>query len=448
MSKSRLIVTLLFWLFPGLLHASTHLPAIGIKISTLPIFIEHQRTLLDIETASAQPLLGLRCYFKTTSNQQWFYIKAQYSGINRYQCELPIFPRELRQIKTQVLAITAQEKVVRTPALTLEKHSPAFPENEAAIAQPNLIIYDELGAGQRPLLYDTSIKIIFENNDAQRYGLVAGLYSEHQIPIWLGAKQGYFGGFEYQQSQDVTYPVKGYAPGLSIKPDQAQPSLRGGTSAPLAALKLNLNGDDWQGVFGTRGFNNHQFLTSNVQHIGNNITLTTSKFGIAHRFIGTINSSGHMLVYDQFDGEDWSTHLGPARPSEVKLFDFIRPPSAAEPNPPLNFVEINRNLVPEMPILQANLNTDENTIQLNWLNVINTVDYWGYRCSDISTQSCVVIFKTTALSHSDTPPDTQIYYYRVKACNAEDCSDFSHAHPARIAEFAPSISAIIMLLLL
>ena len=66
--------------------------------------------------------------------------------------------------------------------------------------------------------------------------------------------------------------------------------------------------------------------------------------GIGQYFQGNIYSNGHMLLYDAYDNEDWTTHYGPATDSYIMIADFVRRPTLEDPSPPLNIIELKRSI--------------------------------------------------------------------------------------------------------
>jgi len=57
-----------------------------------------------------------------------------------------------------------------------------------------------------------------------------------------------------------------------------------------------------------------------------------------------------MMLYDQYDNEDWTTYFGPAAELSVIIADFVRAPTLEEPSPPLNIIELTRKTRSSVPI--------------------------------------------------------------------------------------------------
>jgi hypothetical protein len=96
------------------------------------------------------------------------------------------------------------------------------------------------------------------------------------------------------------------------------------TPAPEETVVVgpNLNGF-WSAEF-TRVSGGKDVLRATVRHVGRIVTIqTTRKPGVANRLVGSIKSTGRMLMFDQFDNEDWTTFFGPASSNAITLADHI-----------------------------------------------------------------------------------------------------------------------------
>jgi hypothetical protein len=85
----------------------------------------------------------------------------------------------------------------------------------------------------------------------------------------------------------------------------------------------DIAGDDWSGILllidGLR-----EPITATVTQNGSQVQITTSstqRYGQV--FSGTIRPSGHMLLYDQTTGEDWTTFKGPATSTHIEMEDYV-----------------------------------------------------------------------------------------------------------------------------
>ncbi len=64
-------------------------------------------------------------------------------------------------------------------------------------------------------------------------------------------------------------------------------------------------------------------------------------------------------------------------------------------------------------------------IHVSWGSVSGATHYKVYRCSSVSTVSCVEIADVTTTSYNDMGAFGLTANYRVKACNSSGCSGFS-----------------------
>lgn len=85
----------------------------------------------------------------------------------------------------------------------------------------------------------------------------------------------------------------------------------------------DIRGGDWSGyldlVHGVK-----ENVTASISQNGNHVIITTSsnqEYG--RKFIGNINESGSIRVYDQRTGELWTTHEGPATKKRIDLYDYV-----------------------------------------------------------------------------------------------------------------------------
>lgn len=124
--------------------------------------------------------------------------------------------------------------------------------------------------------------------------------------------------------------------GSTATPSSATPAVTspggptGGTAgsgqpAPQQPAKVvgpNLNGN-WAGYY--KSIEGHyQNLSATITHVGNRVTIeTTMPPGIVNKLVGQIDGAGNMLLYDQFDNEDWTTLYGPASSNSINLADYV-----------------------------------------------------------------------------------------------------------------------------
>ena len=128
------------------------------------------------------------------------------------------------------------------------------------------------------------------------------------------------GGGGSTSDDPTSDPDPGADPATDAPPDPIP-------SAPPAPMQPdtvgpNLNGQ-WAGYYKSEE-GNYQNLTATITHTGRRVTITTSMPpGIIHRLVGQIDGGGNMLLYDQFDNEDWTTLYGPASSKSINLADYV-----------------------------------------------------------------------------------------------------------------------------
>lgn len=85
-----------------------------------------------------------------------------------------------------------------------------------------------------------------------------------------------------------------------------------------------ISGSDWAGVLNlVNGYREN--VSATVTQKGSSLTITTtSSQAYGQLFVGTIDSSGYVFVYDQTTGEDWTTHDGPpASSTRIEIYDYV-----------------------------------------------------------------------------------------------------------------------------
>ncbi len=95
------------------------------------------------------------------------------------------------------------------------------------------------------------------------------------------------------------------------------------TTPSVPRVGPDIAGDDWSGILllveGRR-----EPITATVTQNGSRVTIATSstqRYGQV--FKGTIRASGHMTLYDQTTGEDWTTFKGPATSTHIEMEDYV-----------------------------------------------------------------------------------------------------------------------------
>ena len=255
---------------------------------------------------------------------------------------------------------------------------------------------------------------------------VKGVYSQADIPDSSGVMQGFFGGFILNPVDKTVEPAQGSAPGL--KPLTVRQSLAAGifsekSTTRAATEPVNIAGNNWTGYFFRSDDRRLRDITASISQNGTEVSITTSKSGLGHHLTGTINSYGDMLVYDSYDEEDWSTHYGPASYTQVKIYDYIWPPEAGEPVPPLNAITLYRPPKPPLEVKASDgIFTDK--IAVTWSFSAGATSYLVYDCGSQSTDDCRLLATIDSNHYDDRREIYGRVYYRVKACD-KLCSGYS-----------------------
>lgn len=86
----------------------------------------------------------------------------------------------------------------------------------------------------------------------------------------------------------------------------------------------SIAGNTWQGVLSLVS-NGTQSVSATITQCGTAITIkTTTTLEYGQKFVGTMDTNGDILVYDQITSEDWTTHYSQAQTNSIKLYDFVQ----------------------------------------------------------------------------------------------------------------------------
>ncbi len=428
------------------------LPDTTINHQTPAYFTVNERIVLDIQIDDSTGVADARCYFKADLDDIYLYVSMQELTENNAQCVLPAFGPGVETVEYFFLAVNGNGQVIRsTPYLISESGTVvATGEQIAGPASGQLEVFSELGDSriENSSIIDPRVLLMMTEQLHQLYGLRAGVYNQTDIPDSLGVMQGFFGGFILNPADNTVEPVQGYAPGLKPLTTRQSPAagIFSEKSTSRAATKsVNIAGNNWTGYFFRSDESDNKLnLTASISQNGTAVSITTSKSGLGHYLTGTINSYGDMLVYDSYDGEDWSTHYGPASYTQVKIYDYIRQPVAGEPEPPLNAITLYRPPLPPLDV-KASDGTFEDRVTVNWNLSAEATYYLVYDCSSESTDDCRLLATINSNNYDDRREIDGKVYYRIKACEAL-CSNYSNYDTGYLAMRA-TMAPILFLLL-
>lgn len=425
------------------------LPKTTITHEGIDFFASGERLVLNAVMRDEGAITEARCYFKTNLEKNYLYVSMGNQSGDNYQCILPALNAEAQILEYFFLIVNKNGQVIRSvPYKVTETQKNFTPQERSPVdTSLQLYVYSELEVIN---LHDTAIiddetTLLSTGNVRRFYGLRAGVYAEESIPQYLPVMPGYFGGFQLGRSGRTMRPIKGFAlltyETPNIEPP-AEAEQKDGGKQEKTTEPPDIAGENWTGYFSRTDMESKQYLTASITQSGSQVTIVTTKTGLGHYFSGIMNSSGDMLLYDHFDGEDWSTHNGPATSTKIKIYDYLWPPEAGQPQPPLNKIILYRPPLPPSEVT-ASRGTYLNKIAVSWNASSGTAFYTVYACGSPVDTGCTSLAQVTATAFDDTRKINGVIYYRIKACNEFLCSELS--------QFAPGyqrISIIPMLLLL
>lgn len=99
----------------------------------------------------------------------------------------------------------------------------------------------------------------------------------------------------------------------------------GGSNQPACEEELigpSLAGE-WQGVLDLKNYGS-QPVTATINQCGERITITTSTtLPYGQSFSGRVSSGGSILLKEGVTYQIWSSHLGPARTNDLRVYDYV-----------------------------------------------------------------------------------------------------------------------------
>ncbi|MCX5871562.1 MAG: hypothetical protein NTY00_13255 [Deltaproteobacteria bacterium] len=337
-------------------------PQTQIAYQQLSFFSEESSLPIEVAVKDPAGVTEVRCYFRFDSSLPFVYSEMVSAKNNVFTTKLPIAIATVQQIEYLFLVVNGQKQAIISPTFTLNKKDI---RNGYATGTQNLIQeqyqlkseVDGADAVKDFFLQPDNISISSVPQQ-DHYGVLAGLYSKEQLSS--DAVPGYFGSFRLDPKNGIIR-VKGY---IVIRRSSDLSSSQGKSAVakdgvfPEQGVAPDISGDGWTGFF----WRSDDYagtvvpLTLTVtQNPDGRVTITTSKEGLGHYFTGIIDTTGHMLIYDAYDGEDWSTHIGPATDVWMNIEDYVRPPSLVDRTPPLNIIEVRRSPRPKFPTAAISL---------------------------------------------------------------------------------------------
>lgn len=323
---------------------NSDLPVVSIQHQQTAGFLAGQPIVVQVAIQSDEYLIESRCYFRFSSTTPFFYIDLHETSPGSFTGTLPAPALQITNLEYFFLIVNTSRQVLRTTTYEL---SP-LPGTASPIT-PNVVqVKTELFTVPdiQPLLAAKQ-KIALEYVSGNKaYGLSGGVYSASDFS-GMEHVEGFFGGFIIKQDNPVPKPLRGLLllqeNSLSLNPDR-----QGKRDKPWGDIIPDISGADWTGLFfiqdGDQAYGSQPItaVISQTKGFEFQVTIRTSKKGIGGHLRGIIHSNGHMLVYDQLDGEDWTTYYGPASPTFINLLDYVRPPQVGVRTPPLYRIRLTR----------------------------------------------------------------------------------------------------------
>lgn len=428
----RLILLVCCWITIPLNVQATPLPDTTIKHETIPYFTADQRVVIDARLNDSKEITVARCYFKTELDNKFLYITMDHLAENNFQCYLPVFSPEAQTVEYFFLIVNGDGQIIRsTPYVTSESDGRLTSDMQiTAVSSGVLDIYSELGDTEieNTSIVDNQINLMATLHSNQLYGLRAGVYEQADIPDSFDAIPGFFGGFILNSSDNTVQPTKGFAPNMKqvVLDRTSDPTMlpKDTDIQATSSQPVNIAGNDWEGYYNRTDDRDKLYLTASISQNGSRVAITTSKSGLGHHFTGNINADGDMLVYDSYDGEDWTTHYGPARSTKIKIYDYAWPFEPDEPTPPLHRIILYRP--PEPPTgVTASDGIYKDRVAVKWNRSDGAGSYDVYGCSSTSTDNCTLLAQISTNQYDDRRDSKDKIYYRIKACDYL-CSEFSN----------------------
>lgn len=369
-SKNNLILKMLSLMFagtvlicllkPSLADArSVTLPKTHLYSQQLIYFPDNEKLSFNVNVHDPVGVTEVRLYFRFDSSQPFVYREMTDVGEGGFTTKFPAVKPTVKAIEYVFLVVNQQKQVIISQTYTMTKKNDRRPDSTSAQGvrpEQYLLKTEVVGTEKVKTYFQQSEKISISQISSQfHYGILAGLFSPKQIGTEVVS--GYFGAFRYDSRKGMV-PVEGHivvGQSSSMSITEENNLVTSGISTEETSGPA-ISGHNWAGVFWRS--DNYEgtavSLTAKITQNSNGmVTITTTLVGIGHFFQGNIYPNYHMLLYDAYDNEDWTTHYGPATDSYIKIADFIRPPTSEDLSPPLNIIELKRiSLVPILLLLK------------------------------------------------------------------------------------------------
>jgi len=440
---------ILFFLFLGMSALpvfASFPPDTVVGHEAMGIFAAGARAMLDVRISDTKGITAARCYFKAGSDMPYLFVAMDHLSGNSYQCALPAFQQGSHSLEYFFLIVNGERQVVRSGSyIAREAGGGEDPVPEQAAADPSsfLLVQSELGPIERDETAILDDRVVFTavNDVNQLYGLQAGVHEPGAIPDALNVMPGYFGGFVLDRLDGTIRAVKGFVP--NVQPSLSRPATpmdgyrEGFDVQAESVVPPDIGGDNWSGYFTRTDSDVREYLTASIVLSGRDVTITTTLIGLGHFLSGIINENGYMLLYDEYDGEDWTTHDGPATTTAVNIYDYLWKPEQGEPEPPLNAIILYRPPLPPS-VIQVSDGESPDEMIVSWSPSEGAAYYVVCECSDDTTENCTTLSEVADTQYVHVLTVAGSILFRIRACNAHGCGEYSdYCSGLKIAPFAP-----------
>ena len=420
-----LFVSLLF--SPGSLNAK-YVPDIRIEHSPPATFPGGERIHLKAGIVDTEKPIEARCYFKYETEGPFLFVGMSQAA-QGYECWLPVPASHIDRVEYVFVAVDSMAHVVRSnsfqASIDVDPGDHALPSEGSGVpitVKSDIPLPSSVTDG-----FSTIDQPIYQNVPAEKqHGLRVAIYNLSQDP---GYGYGFFGGFKYDLNNRSISPIRGYRAFTASATSGARVMLEQGIAAESALEQSypDITGSDWSGYFFVVDNNGNLLsdktpVAASVYHDGSgNVSITVSNHQCPGRNSysrGRMDSAGFILIYDDCDDQDWTTHWRTATSTSIQLMDFIDPPYYKK----LNVLEITRpnpSPTPAAPTLVSPLGdavTDFRSTLLKWNAAKYAVNYQvqlGNNCNE------GVKYQTSSLSYSliDLEPGG-LNYWKVRGENS------------------------------
>lgn len=327
-NQCRIITALIFLImlvfFTNFTQAENFLPTTQIISEKFIFQLNGQISPIAIQASDPAIITSVRCYFRFNNEMPFLFVEMLPSKEDYYQATLPQVKENIRSVEYFFLLMNGNQQVIRTASKIQERQTQLTPAQAQGLP-PTATIKTELQNVATNLsdFFIQPIDSIQRVSQKKAYGYIAGVYQAEEMQEGK-IYPGFFGAFLWRE--DKTFQP---LPGVIVTAQDRQPKNLSSTSTSKESTKVtgpDIQGENWSGKFYLYpDITQEEKITAVItQDPLGFVTITTSKVsGIGKHLRGQIFTTGHMLLYDDYDGEDWTTFYGPASKEEILIADWV-----------------------------------------------------------------------------------------------------------------------------